>query len=305
MAVKICILLIFGFYILDLPSQNTLIQGKVVDHDGQPLYLVLVYNADLGIGAYTEENGHFKINTDKQPSELEVFALGFLRKNVVIESQNSFLKIELAKLAYELEEIRVFPCPKVEFTMGIDPRNEKIVEFGGPFNISYQAGTSFPTHYGQEITAVEVLVINPKLQRAKFRLRIYSIDSLGKPNTDLLLQNVIVSVPGWRQKRATRIDLNDYNLRSPDTGILVAMEWLPSENNAQRTTGRNAIGQKVESHWAIPRLGLIRTRKNPDFKMWSKIDEREWGESSPPIMNSKDSDEVYLPVIRVHLLDCE
>jgi len=305
MGVKIWFLIISGFFVLDLQTQSIQIQGKVVDHDGQPLYLALVYNADLGIGAYTDETGHFKINTDKQPSEIEVFALGYLRKKLKLENKNRFLNIELAKLAYELEEIEVTPCPKVEFMLGLDPNQKISTRHSGSITFSYQVGKSFPTNYGQEITAVEVHAINPLLRGATFRLRIYSLDSTGKPDRDLLLENLIVRVPGFREKRATRIDLMDYNLRSPDAGILVAMEWFPGENNTQRNSDRNAAGHRVEHHSSIPSLGLIRTSKNPGFKMWSKIDEREWSASSPPIINPKDPDEVYLPAIRIHLLGCE
>jgi len=305
MAVKIWLLIIFGFFVLDLTAQNTLIQGKVVDKDGQPLYLALVYNADLGIGAYTDESGHFEINTDKQPSEIEVFALGYLRKKLKLENTSRFLNIELVKLTYELEEIEVTPCPKVEFMLGLDPNQRISTRHSGSITFSYQVGKSFPTNYGQEITAVEVHATNPLLRRATFRLRIYSLDSTGKPGRDLLLENLIVRVPGFREKRATRIDLRDYNLRSPDNGILVAMEWLPKENNTQRITGRKAAGHRVEHHPTIPSLGLIRTSKNSGFKMWSKIDEREWSVFSHPIINPKDPDEVNLPAIRIHLLDCE
>jgi len=304
MAVKIWLLIIFGFFVLDLPAQNTLIQGKVADQNGQPLYLALVYNADLGIGAYTDESGHFKINTDKQPSEIEVFALGYLRKKLMLENTSRFLNIELAKLTYELEEIEVTPCPKVEFMLGLDPNQRISTRHSGSITFSYQVGKSFPTNYGQEITAVEVHAINPLLRGATFRLRIYSLDSTGKPDRDLLLENLIVRVPGFREKRSTRIDLKDYNLRSPDNGILVVMEWLPKENNTQRITGRNAAGHRVEHHSTIPSLGLIRTSKNPGFKTWAKKDEGEWYEPQI-IIEKEDFFQVNLPAIRIHLLDCE
>ncbi|TVQ47006.1 MAG: hypothetical protein EA362_07145 [Saprospirales bacterium] len=318
MAVKIWLLIIFGFFVLDLTAQTTLIQGKVADQNGQPLYLTLVYNADLGIGAYTDERGFFFIESDKVIPELEVFALGYMRERVNTKVDSSFITIKLKKLIYDLKEIEIHPCPKSEITMGLDLESieHNLMRLSPTHGFNYQVGMSFPTRYGQEITAVEVHAINPGIRRTTFRLRIFELDSSGMPGNDLLLENLIVSVPGLRNKRPTLIDLKDYNLRSPDSGIFVAVEWLPMENNTYRTTGRHPSGSRGKRHTTLPILRLIRTEKNPDFKMWRKRDEGEWYQTHPqikkkwlelnPHLASKEDQELTnFPAIKVHLLDCE
>jgi len=305
MGVRICLLIAFGFLIQNLQAQSNSIRGEVVDNEGQPLYLALVYNTDLGIGSYTDENGYFEINTDKYPSELEVFVLGYSRKYIKLEGINSFLNIMVDELAYDLEKIEVTPCPKTDFSLGLEPNQELFTRHSGSSEFSYQVGKSFPTHYGQEITAVEVYSINPGHRRAVFRLRIYSLDITGKPDKDLLLESLIVRVPRWRTKRPTVIDLSEYNLRSPNPGIFIAKEWLPGENNKHRTTSRNAQGKRIISYVTIPTLGLIRTERNPDFKVWTKRDEGEWTKTDFPLLDRKNDDEVLLPAIRVHVRDCK
>lgn len=302
----------------NLPAQSNPIQGKVVDQDDQPLYLALVYNTDLGIGAYTDENGYFEIITDKQLLELEVFALGYLREKVKVDGESGFITIELKKLIYDLMEVEVLPCPKSEITMGLEWESIKHIPLRSSpsHGFNYQRGKSFPTNYGQEITAVEVHAINPGFRRATFRLRIYELDSSGIPGNDLLLENLIVNVPGLRNRRITKIDLRDFNLRSPDTGIFVAVEWLPLDNNTYRFKSRNPSGSRVENYTTLPILRLIRSEKIQDFEMWYKRDEGEWNQSPPEVIKKwlefnphlageEGIDLTNLPAIRVHLLDCK
>ena len=304
-ALKMIYFFLLIFSLSSFTAEETVLKGKVVDTNGQAVHLALVFNSDLSIGAYTDENGEFILITNAPVPELEVFALGFSRKRIEIGSDPGFLNIRLENLTHEIEEIIVKPCPKVEFTIGVEEGAKLSITLGSSSRYSYQAGKSLPTSYGQEITAVDIHVVNDQLRPGFFRLRIYELDSIGVPGKDILIENVIVRVPRLRLRRPLQVDLTDYNLRSPETGIFVAMEWLPGEQNLQSLTSRDSEGKRLERKMSIIGLGLVRTAESPEYKMWSKRDEGEWYDLNIILSDFLEPGQVNLPAIRVHLRDCD
>ncbi|TVR85354.1 MAG: hypothetical protein EA411_13060 [Saprospirales bacterium] len=295
---KFCIF-IFTFitFCVSLHCQSSLIEGKVVDQDGQPLYLALVYNADLSIGTYTNEQGQFLLETEEKDFELEVFALGYLRKKIYPGGSPDPMKVAMKKLVYDLDELVITPCGDKVKAWGVDPESSISAVVNSPIEFSSQKGLSIPVPPDQQIIEIEVMALNRRIQRGNFRLRIYSLDSMGLPSEELLHQNLIVRLPRLRSKRPISIDMEEYNVFTSDYGILVAVEVLSLSQNLYRVhSGNDASG------YYAPKIGLVAIEKYEDLQMWSKRDEDEWSRSNPPVYGSETQRQV--PYIRVYLSNC-
>ncbi|GEM_PF-6379174 len=280
-----------------LHSQVNKIEGIVVDNEGQPLYLALVFNADLAIGTYTNEKGQFLLETDEEDIELEVFVLGYLRKKIYPAESSGPIQVRMEKLVYDLDELVITPCDAKVKAWGIEPVSSISSAMLSPAKFSSQKGLFMPVPPDRQLMEIEVMALNRRLQRGSFRLRIYSIDSLGLPSEDLLHENLIVRLPRFRTKRPVSIDLKEYNVFTAENGILVAVEWLSlSQNLYQRQSGSEA------TEYYVPKLGLTPIDKDKDLQMWSKRDGEEWSHSNPPVLGNED--QRMVPYIRVYLSDC-
>jgi len=197
-----------------LHSQVNKIEGIVVDNEGQPLYLALVFNADLAIGTYTNEKGQFLLETDEEDIELEVFVLGYLRKKIYPAESSGPIQVRMEKLAYDLDELVITPCDDKVKAWGIEAESNISAALHSPVKFSSQRGLSLKVPPDRQIMEIEVMALNPRIQRGSFRLRIYSIDSLGLPSEDLLHENLIVRLPRFRTRRPVSIDLKEYTSNS-------------------------------------------------------------------------------------------
>ena len=295
MTVNKCLFVSLLFLICSvcLNAQSNRIEGKVVDADGQPLHLALVYNAELSLGTYTDEKGHFLLETEVDELELEVFALGYLRKNIYPGKETGFIRVEMEELAYDLEEVVVEPCVDKTISLGVDRESEFSSGLISSLGFGYLVGLSIPTPAEQQILEVEVMARNHRLKKGSFRLRIMSLDSLGKPAEDILQQNLIVNLPLWRTRRPIVIDMKDYQIKTPEYGILVGVEWLGLSENESRWGSRN---------YYTPRLGLTKIDKSEDINKWKKREGWSWEAGGVPVLDDESKHQV--PYIRVNVDDC-
>ncbi len=289
----IAFFVVLGF----LHGQVSKINGKVVDANSQPLYLALVYNADLGIGAYTDENGYFEIITQKQPSELEVFALGYFSENIHIADDSVFFRVKMERLVYDLDELTVTPCDDNVEAWGVELESSISSNLNSPIKFSSQVGLSLMVPPDHQIMEIEVMAINRSFKRGNFRVRIYSLNRLGMPSKDLLQQNLIVRLPRFRSRRPLRIDLRDYNVFTSTYGILVAVERLSFEENLYQ------LHHSPEAMaFYAPAIGLTAIDDDQELQMLSKKDGGEWGRSTIPVYRNENQRQV--PYIRVYLSAC-
>jgi len=276
-----------------LNAQSNRIEGKVVDADSQPLHLALVYNAELSLGTYTDEKGHFLLETEVDELELEVFALGYLRKNIYPGKETGFIRVEMEELAYDLEEVVVAPCEGKTKALGVDPDSKISSQLISPIDFHSVHGLSMPAPAGRQILEIEVMANNNRIKAGSFRLRIYSLDSLGNPSEDLLNENLIVRLPWLRTRRPISIDMRDYKIITPEYGILVAVEQLNLSQNLARFGSYD---------YYVPSIGLTTIDSVQEIQMWNKRGERGWRRSGIPVMGDKTKHNV--PYIRVYVDDC-
>lgn len=221
-------------YILLLASFSISAQVKGVVKDsisGQPIPYVNIAVENENIGATTEENGSFIINT--KPNKNLIFsALGF--KKITVKAANN-MEVKLQTEELQLDEVVI--SKKLE---------TKEIEIGKTKNATYQAfengpklDTKFfpylPSYSKTKYIKKVSLFTDSKIETATVKVHFYAVDANGFPGEELLEKDFIVTVKSGTKKFL--INVADFNLRMPKTGIFVGFEKLLIEKNkVEKTT---------------------------------------------------------------------
>jgi len=221
------------FFIISY-SISAQIKGVVKDSlTGKAISYVNIWVQNENIGASTEENGEFSINTTKTKN-LIFSALGYEKKT--IKAADAAI-VNLKPTSYQLDEVV------------ISKRFEtKIIEIGKTKTAIYQAFDNGPridvkyfpyypkyksTRYLKQV-AIET---DSKIDNATIKIHFYSVDTNGYPGEELLTKDFITTVKKGVNKNLFTI--SEFNLRMPKTGLFVGFEKLIIEKNKTEETRTN------------------------------------------------------------------
>ncbi len=228
-------LIIFLFINTFIFSQ---IKGKIVDTNNQPISFVSIAVENENIGATSEENGDFIINTSGKNKNLVFSALGFEKK---IIAANAAQNVVLTPSLFQLNEVVIvkkYGTKTIEIGK-TDNRSSSAFDNGPKIDAKY-----FPYLYKYKKTPfIKQVAIqtDSKIENASFKIHFYGVDVNGFPGNELLLKNFIVTVNSGIKK--TLFNLTDYNLKMPQNGIFVAFEKLIIEKNKLE---RNIISKNTD-----------------------------------------------------------
>jgi hypothetical protein len=213
---------LFLFCFLSLSAQT---KGIVVDENDKPIPYVNIWVENENIGTTSEENGAFKINITGD--KILVFSsVGFEVKRTMIKEGE---KVVLKEAVYKLEEVVVSKR-----------KQDKEVEIGDAERIHHrQLSGDKPWIYGKLFKYDTIYRKTPFLKRivfysdsdlkgAKLKIRIFDFNGT-IPTNDLLSEDLIVTVKKGMRKNV--IDISKYNLRFPEKGIVIGLEWMIIEEN--------------------------------------------------------------------------
>src|SRR5699024_10442567 len=97
-------------------AQEQILTGQVLDlQDHQGLSGVTLITADTSSTTITDEDGHFRLKTQKQQGHLTVMMMGFKTREVPFGSRHRPLKIYLEKNKVSLNEVVIALCNRVKF----------------------------------------------------------------------------------------------------------------------------------------------------------------------------------------------
>jgi hypothetical protein len=221
------------FFIISY-SISAQIKGVVKDSlTGKAISYVNIWVQNENIGASTEENGEFSINTTKTKN-LIFSALGYEKKT--IKAADAAI-VNLKPTSYQLDEVI------------ISKRFEtKIIEIGKTKTAIYQAFDNGPridvkyfpyypkyksTRYLKQV-AIET---DSKIDNATIKIHFYSVDTNGYPGEELLTKDFMTTVKKGVNKNLFTI--SEFNLRMPKTGLFVGFEKLIIEKNKTEETRTN------------------------------------------------------------------
>jgi hypothetical protein len=197
------------------------IRGVVKDSiSGEPIPYVNIWVENETIGTTSETNGSFSLDL-KEEKVLVFSALGYEVKKASSKSEVILLKPKV----FELKEV-VIEQPKFKKEIEIGTKLQKT-----SVRISDQVGNlkgryfAFKEEYKNSKFIRNIRIFtDSKVNNSKFKIRVLSVDINGFPDSDILNEDLIITVK--KGKRENIINLQDYNLIFPENGIFVVFETL-------------------------------------------------------------------------------
>ncbi len=223
-------------------SQFALSQIKGVVKDslsGEPIPYVNIWVENETIGTTSEENGSFSL--DIKEEKLLVFsALGYESKKLSSKTKIILLKpkvIELKEVVIEQPKFK----KEIEIGNFSKPDGHHI---SGNLDWSNAKYFKYETRY-EETKFVKKIKITTrsKVNNAKFKIRIFSVNKEGYPETDLISEDIIVTVKKGKRKNA--IDVSNFKIDFPKEGLFIVYEILKIETNKYFFEYTNKGSKKV------------------------------------------------------------
>jgi len=229
--IKLTIFLVI-FTIVYCQSQTT-IEGQIIDgEDGQNILFANVFIKNKKIGVISDQNGFFKLVVDKMNDidTLVISVLGYETKQISIKSffeTKSKKKIHLFKDEIMLPEVSIV-SHEIRKTKIIGNYAKEQPEGRYYMRAGSHIAVHIPNNKNEKLYLKNALfyIKDEGHPNTKFRVHVYDVcDSFGIPGNDILPVNKIVSAikgEAWLE-----VDLTVYNIKIPEKGVFVAMEWLP------------------------------------------------------------------------------
>ncbi|MDD2635525.1 MAG: carboxypeptidase-like regulatory domain-containing protein [Bacteroidales bacterium] len=229
---KIFITFLLLIILFDCKSQNS-IEGHIIDgNTGRDILFANVYIKDKKNGVISDQNGFFKLDIKKENyiDTLVISVLGYEVKNIAIKSfleskskktillfENEIILPEVSIISYEIKRTKIIGNYAIE-----QPEGRYYMRAGSHIAVH------IPNNKNEKLYLKNALfyIKNEGHPNTKFRVHVYDVcDSFGMPGNDILPVNKIVSAikgEAWLE-----VDLTVYNIKIPEKGVFVAMEWLP------------------------------------------------------------------------------
>ena len=214
------VLLLMGFCV------SAQVKGVVKDSiSGTPIPYATIFIENENTGTTTEIDGSFILDV-KEDKKLIISSLGYHLKKTSINNETIFLKPKII----ELNEVFI-EKPKNNKQLEIGKTNTtKVRHISGEESWINSKYFQYDTIYkNTKFISKIIFFTKSKVKNAKFKLRLYNINQEGFPGSDILSEDVIVTVKKGNHK--TVIDISSHHILFPKTGFFVGYEILKIESN--------------------------------------------------------------------------
>ena len=177
------------------------------------------------IGTTSKEDGTFTINANED-KKLVFSALGYENKTVSLSEGN---KVVLKQKEIQLKEV-VLQSRKETKEIEIG-NSEKIhhKQLSGDKPWIYAKLFPFKQEYGDTPFVKKIIFYSDsEINNAKIKIRIFEFNDT-IPTEDMLQEDLIISVK--KGMRKNKIDVEKHNIRFPEKGIVIGLEWLIIDEN--------------------------------------------------------------------------
>ncbi|MCW4468797.1 carboxypeptidase-like regulatory domain-containing protein [Flavobacterium sp. MFBS3-15] len=224
---------LFSFLcLLCFVMSNAQIKGTIIDSETkQPIPLVNIWVVGDDTGTTANEQGNFELKETDDSKTLLFSAVGYGDVSIKIIDLKS--TVIMSPKAIELNEVVIRQKKEKIFRTINALEDEEETYFASSTTVkprmiarlipnrSEYDGTPFI----KDVTFITV----SRSPDSKFNLRLYSVAEDGSPGELLYDKNLICTVK--KNKRISTIDLSSYNLKMPEKGFFVAIEWLIIDSN--------------------------------------------------------------------------
>ncbi|WP_343622890.1 carboxypeptidase-like regulatory domain-containing protein [Flavobacterium lindanitolerans] len=237
--------ILFLFFAANVAAQT---KGVVKDSlTGNAIAYVSIWVENENIGTTSEENGEYQIGTNDKNKNLIFSALGYQKKTVKVSESQIVL---LSPSTFELDEVTI-NNKKEKKQLEIGKTKNAIAEaFDNGPRMDAKFFPYYPEYKKTRWIQKAIILTDSRIDDATIKLHLYDVDENGFPGNELLSKDYIVTIKKGVTKN--EIDLSDFNLEMPKTGIFVVFEKLLIKKNRVEKTIKdfNSNTTKIQTTYA-------------------------------------------------------
>ena len=264
---------------------------------GEPIPYVNIWVENETIGTTSETNGNFSLDI-KEEKVLVFSALGYEVKKVSSKTDIILLKPKV----FELKEV-VIEQPKFSKEIEIGNFSKPLgYHISGNIEWSNAKFFNYETIYENTKFVKKIKIkTRSKVNNAKFKIRIFSVNKEGFPENDLLDEDIIVMVK--KGKKNNVIDISNFKLVFPEEGLFVAYEVLKIESNKYEFVYTENNSKKlIKKIYYAPdfECNLVDEQNTYHFKNGKWIKHQRWHSNEVGSLK-KFNNKVFEPAITLTL----
>jgi hypothetical protein len=265
------------------------ITGVVKDSiSNEPIPYVNIWVENENLGTTANENGAFTLNTNTNSKTFIFSSIGYETKKVNSELIKNVVKLK-PKIT-ELQEIVVKANKQ---------KNEKVI---GSFkkseiNFYFACGKvpwitarffDFNENFNQTPFLKMIRILTKSdVKDSKFNIRLYSVNENGSPGAYVYDKNILgVARKG---EKITEIDISKLNIKFPEKGLFIAIEWLIIESNKYEFSySMNDSKKKYQGIHYEPEIGTVPSETDENSWIYNQGKWKKVWKNSGPIKRYKD-----------------
>jgi len=206
------------------------LKSVIIDSETkEKIPFVNIWVENENIGTTSNEKGEFELEISS--TKIILFsAIGFETKKISSDSIKNIL--ELKPMTTELDEV-IINSKKLtqELIVGKFKKSKINYYFGCGIKPWITARFfKYKEKYDKTPFLKKIrLLTRSDVKNSKFNIRLYSVNENGEPDNYIYDQNIIgIAKKG---KKTTEIDVSKLNIKFPENGFFIAIEWLIIEEN--------------------------------------------------------------------------
>lgn len=291
------------FFVFQMQAQEVLFEGHVYDHKTKmPIPYVNLSFLNTLKGTSTDEQGHFFIDLPTHFLERQVHISSLGYNDTIVDAKLVYAskRFDMVEESFELDEVVVTenfgnsdvlnPISSYSLTSGFSSS-------ATPWVLAlYFPNIGAQKKYVDKVTVFLKKNENFKRESAKFRVRIYNVDTqTKKPSGDLLRKSIVLEHNV--EKEYVSIDLSAFNIQIPPAGIYIGLEWLFVPSNWYMQKEVNALTNKnvIEDRFAPTFRGIYTQNQNYKVMIYGM---GEWTDFK---VRSRNNTQNFIPAVSLKL----
>jgi hypothetical protein len=295
--------LFFLFLVVQLGAQEIYFEGVVYDSKtNETIPFVNLSFLETLKGTSSDEDGHFFMDLPANYLEKKIHISSLGYNDTVVSAQSIFKakKFNMVPESFELNEVVVTEDLGDMFVL--NPISSTSLASGFSSSTTPWVLALYFPNIGQKKKYINKVTVffkenkGFKHETSKFRIRLYDVDPKTKhPTKDILHKSIILETESG--KDYVSIDLSAFNIKIPQQGVYVGLEWLFVPYNWYKNTKKNNITNKVfvEDRFAPTFSGMYTKNQNYKVMVYGM------GEWVDFVVKSKDKNQNLIPAVSLKL----
>ncbi len=217
------------------PSIFAQVRGVVLDRESQqPIPYANIAIEGKSYGTTSNLKGEFVITESLSSGRVVISAIGF--STVLVDIDGEELVVNLEPKYYQIDAVVVRPRKNRKELVVDKLNNDASHSFACNGHAWINAKFFEPKPEYSDFPFVKQIRILTRsaIRSAKFNVRLLAANENGEPGDEILNQNLIATAR--LGKRSVTIDLTQWNIQFPTSGLFVALEWLIIDDNKYEYT---------------------------------------------------------------------